>query len=388
MPTLYPHQQKAVDKLDSGKILVAGVGAGKTITAAAYYMKMEADADIIVITTAKVRDGLSWQRDFAKFAVGKKEGESVAGHLTVDSWNNIGEYEDRVGAFFIFDEQRLVGSGAWVKSFLKIAKKNRWILLTATPADNWLDYIPVFIATGHYKNKTEFLREHVQFSTYTRFPKVERYRNVARLVRIRNDIVVEMHFDRHTTRHQALVEVGYDAEVERQVVKDRWHPYEDRPIRDAGEMFIVVRKVVNSDPSRMVAVRHLVKKHPKLIIFYNFNYELEQLRSLRDVTTVAEWNGKNHDPIPETDEWVYLVQYTAGAEGWNCVETDATLFYSLHYSFKVWEQAHGRIDRINTPFKDLYYYALVSRSMIDKAILRALKVKKTFNLASFRRLVA
>ena len=383
-PKLFPYQEEAVGKLDSGKILVGGVGVGKTITAAAYYMRIEADADILVITTAKVRDGLSWQKAFASFGVGKKEGETVAGRLTVDSWNNIGKYTDLQGHFVIFDEQRLVGSGQWVKSFYKIAQKNRWILLTATPADSWLDYIPVFVANGHYKNKTEFLREHVQFSSYTRFPKVERYHHVARLVRIRNDLVVPMHVARHTTRHSKVVEVDHDAALLERVLRDRWNPWKKQPLKNAGELFMAMRRAVNSDASRLHAVRTLLEEHDRLIVFYNFTYELDSLRTLSDSVLVAEWNGSRHDEIPSGNRWVYLVQYAAGAEGWNCIETNATCFYSLHYSYKVWEQAHGRIDRVNTPYKDLYYYVLMSRSAIDRAIMQALNGKKNFNLGKFR----
>ena len=155
------------------------------------------------------------------------------------------------------------------------------------------------------------------------------------------------------------------------------------------ELFYVMRQVANSHPSRVKAVSDLLEKHPRLIVFYNFDYELEALRELavsladRSDTVVAEWNGHYHEEIPESDSWLYLVQYIAGAEGWNCTTTNAVCFYSLTYSYKLWEQAHGRIDRLNTPFKDLYYYTLRSRSPIDWAIWRSLKSKKSFQMSHF-----
>jgi hypothetical protein len=517
--SLYPHQQKAADELGNGKILVGGVGVGKSRTAGAYYMAKEAPRDVYVITTAKKRDELDWNDEFHRFGVSAERNPGFTGALVVDSWNNIGRYVDAEDSFFIFDEQRLVGSGAWTKSFLKIAKRNHWIMLSATPGDTWLDYIPVFVANGFYKNRTWFKREHVVYNTYSKFPKVDRYTGVNKLLKLRHSIQVEMPYVRHTTRHTHYIEVDHDKELMHRAMVDRWHVYEERPIRDVAELFSVMRKIVNSDPSRIEAVRWLMKKHPKLIIFYNFNYELDMLRELgnlaslvsgqadgsrstelssqpssgsmasstpssttstmtltsgsksnqktpndsskskevrpslpEDLTNlsltqtssthktmespraiatsltspsqtlgkssdrlrttsklsgvsdqssaslkplkcdtlrltstpetsfaVAEWNGHKHEPIPKTDSWVYLVQYVAGSEGWNCTETDATVMYSLTYSFKNWHQAYGRIDRINTPYTDLNYYVLRSKSAIDSAIMKSLKEKKNFN---------
>jgi superfamily II DNA or RNA helicase len=381
--TLHPHQQEALRQLKDGSILWGGVGTGKTIVALAYYeqeqLKRQGEAQrLVVITTAKKRDTLDWQTEAAKFAIGDAPHASWYGVMVVDSWNNLYKYTDVEDAFFIFDEQRLVGSGEWVKSFLKIARNNNWILLTATPGDTWLDYIPVFVANGFYKNRTAFKREHVVYSSYTKFPKVDRYLNVQKLVKHRHQILVRMPYEKQTTRHEIDVWVDHDPELLRRVEEDLWNPFKERPIRDVAEKFYVMRQVTNSDLSRLEALRGLLDKHRKLIVFYNFNYELAVLRSLKGELGYAEWNGHKHQEIPQDDRWVYVIQYSSGAEGWNCVETDAIAFWSLTYSYKLWEQAHGRIDRLNSPFFDLWYYTLRSRARIDEAILRALKTKKSF----------
>jgi hypothetical protein len=387
--SLYPHQREAVDALESGKILWGGVGTGKSRTAVAYYAEKQAPRDVYVITTAKKRDSLDWEKEFSGLGLSKYERSPVHNaKLFVDSWNNIAKYKNVRGAFFIFDEQRLVGSGAWTKAFEFIAKpqnNNTWILLSATPGDTWLDYMSVFIANGFYKNRSQFKREHVVYNTYSKFPKVERYIGVTKLKRLRAHLLVEMPFERHTTRVTQNIKVGYDQEKLNRVLKDRWNPYEDRPIRSLAEFFYVMRRVVYSDPSRLEAVRQHMRKHPRLIIFYNFDYELEILRKLSDEIPVSEWNGHNHDEVPEGDRWVYLVQYTAGAEGWNCTTTNATLFYSLTYSYKQWHQAHGRIDRLNTPYTLLHYYVLLAEVAIDRAVLAALREKHSFNEVKFTR---
>lgn len=388
---LRDYQQKAVNKMHNGCILNGGVGSGKSRTSLAYYFThmggelypyspMTNPKKLYIITTARKRDTLEWEQELIPFLMSKEENGVV-----IDSWNNIKKYADVEDAFFIFDEQRVVGSGAWVKAFLKICKSNKWILLSATPGDTWADYIPVFIANGFYKNKTEFIREHVIYSRFTKYPKIDRYINTRRLIRLRDRILVDMDFHRDTIPHHEDIYCNFDAMLYKKIGKDRWNPYKDEPIVNASELCYTWRKLVNSDESRQMALLEIFEKHPKLIVFYNFDYELDILKGLYygDDVEIGEWNGHKHQPIPETEKWIYLVQYTAGCEGWNCVKTDTIVFYSQNYSYKVLEQARGRIDRMNTPFINLYYYHLKSRSGIDLAISRALKNKKQFNERKF-----
>lgn len=376
---LRPHQTDAVSKLRSGKILWGGVGSGKSLVAAAYYLKEHSNLNVVVITTAKKRDSLDWNREFARLAVGTDADSTVAGVLVVDSWNNIHKYED-VDAFFILDEQRLVGRGGWVKSFLKIAKRNPWILLTATPGDSWIDYIPVFVANGFYRNRTEFKAKHVVYKSYSKFPAIDHYLDVGILLRFRQQILVKMPYEKLTTRHTVVIPVQHDETLMKRIVKDRWNPWRDKPIRSSTELFSLMRRVANEHPSRLDSLREKMEKHPRLVVFYNYNYELEMLRELIG-TPMAEWNGHKHEEIPDTERWIYLVQFTAGAEGWNCITTNATFFYSQNPSYKVTEQAYGRIDRLNTPFVNLFYYVPMSDAWIDKRLRTAFEEKRDFNMS-------
>lgn len=377
-PDLKPHQLAALNELENGSILWGGVGSGKSRVAMAYYMQENFDMNVYVITSAKKRDSKDWEGEAAKWVVGKDMSSTRAGALTVDSWNNIARYALVENGFFIFDEQRLVGKGKWVKAFLKIARHNRWILLSATPGDTWMDYIPVFVANGFYKNRTEFIQDHVVYTPHVKFPKVQRYLGEQKLERLRNQILVHMPYVKETRRFAKTVVVDYDKELMETVIKQRWHPYEERPIRDIGELCLVMRRVANSHPSRLKALRELLRQHDRLIVFYNHNHELETLRGLESLLPVAEWNGHRHQELPDTEKWAYLCQYAAASEAWNCITTDAMAFYSLTYSYKQWEQAHGRIDRMNTPYTNLYYYAFRSKAWIDQMIWSSLKAKKTF----------
>lgn len=374
-----PHQEEALDLLDNGRILYGGVGSGKSAVALAYYLKQESPKNVIVITTAKKRDSVEWQRDAAKFGIGTSVEATLGGVLTVDSWNNIGRYTDVQNAFFIFDEQRIVGHGAWVKSFIRIARGNRWILLSATPGDSWIEYAPVFIANGWYKNITDFKRQHVIYAPYVRYPQILRYIATDRLERLRAQILVEMPYEKHTNPIMNYLDVGFDSEKLKLVQEKRWHYEEDRPLVDIADLWRYMRRIVNTDQSRLETIRWLLTLHPKLIIFYNFNYELDILRQLGCSIEVAEWNGQRHEPLPNGDSWVYLVQYAAGSEGWNCTSTDAMAFYSQTYSYKMFRQSLGRNDRLNTPFTNLYYYVLKSGSIVDQRIGVAMEEKRDFN---------
>lgn len=398
-PFLYDYQFDAVDNMKNGCILNGGVGSGKSRTSLYYYFKeqggsinpdyipMKNPKDLYIITTARKRDTLEWEGELSHFLMSthQENNKLYNNKIVIDSWNNIKKYADVTNAFFIFDEQRVVGYGAWTKSFLKIAKFNDWILLSATPGDTWSDYIPVFIANGFYRNKTDFTREHVVYSRFSKFPKIDRYINTGRLIRLRNSILIDMDFSRKTIAHHEDVYVRYDTTKYKEVTRTRWDPYRDEPIQQASGLCYVLRRIVNESEYRQVALLELLEKTPRAIIFYNFDYELDILLHLHlgDDVEVAQWNGHKHQPVPDSEKWIYLVQYTAGAEGWNCIKTDTIIFFSQNYSYKIMQQASGRIDRLNTPFTDLYYYHLKSRSGIDLAISKALDAKKNFNEGKF-----
>lgn len=394
---LYEHQRSAVEALHSGAILCGGVGTGKSRTALAYYISKVCGIDLnakrydvssrnvplYVITTARKRDTLEWDEECSHFLLSRNSNGRKT--VVIDSWNNIKKYVDVTGAFFIFDEQRLVGTGAWVKAFLKISKFNEWILLTATPGDTWLDYAPVFIANGFYKNITEFRMRHVVYHRYSKFPKVERYIDEARLERYRKAITVQMEFKKPAVQHHEWIKVPYDEETYKAIEKNKWNIFKDEPITNKAELCYIMRKVVNSDSRRLKKLKDIFDKHGKLVVFYNFDYELEALRDFCETVGVeySEWNGHKHQDIPDSVKWIYLVQYSAGSEGWNCIVTDTMVFFSQNYSYRTSIQASGRIDRMNTKYTDLYYYHLYSDSSIDKSIKACLSKKKNFNEKNF-----
>lgn len=404
MAELTSDQWEAIDSMHNGCILCGDVGSGKSRTALGYYMfkvcrgsvplivddkkiryyeNMKNPRDLYIITTAKKRDSCEWETECYDYDLHDESVFPV--DFFVDSWNNIKKYKDVHGAFFIFDEQRVVGSGVWVKTFLNIARKNQWVLLSATPGDTWTDYIPVFVANGFYKNKTEFTSKHCIYRRFAKYPQIDRFIGIRELERNRDKILVPLKDRRHTHRNRIDILVSYDKGLYKTVWRDRWNPYDDEPIAETGKLCYLLRRVTNSSPERIAQVNEIMLKHPKVIIFYNHTYELEELINHFEKSDIlfSQWNGRRHETLPEGDYWAYLVQYRAGCEGWNCITTDTVIFYSQEYSYRITEQASGRIDRVNTPFKELYYYHIRSYAPIDMAIYKALSEKREFNERKF-----
>ena len=385
--------------MHNGCILCGGTGSGKSVTSLAYYFKgcggqviptigkMKNPKDLYVITTARKRDSGEWLGDMSHFLISPyEECTPYKMKVIIDSWNNIKKYDEVTNAFFIFDEQRVVGYGSWTKSFLKIAKNNEWILLSATPGDTYSDYMPVFIANGFYKNKTEFTREHCVYSRYSKFPQIERYINTGRLNRLRRIVLVDMPYEKPAEQHHFDIFCDYDKLAYKELCRTRFNIDTGEPIENASEFCYELRKICNSDISRINFVLDMHKKVDRIIIFYNFDYELEALLNAPydDGVVVAQWNGHIHEEVPrKCSRWIYLVQYAAGAEAWNCILTDTMIFYSQNYSYKMTTQAAGRIDRLTTPYSDLNYYHLKSKSGIDLAISKSLSEKKKFNETKF-----
>lgn len=399
-------QHECVQALRSGKVLAAGVGAGKSIMALYWYVTkcctvrtshnangelfqiMPGSPDLVIITTAKKRDNHEWDDELYRYALHQGENSKKMGrvHVTIDSWNNITKYVD-TSAVFIFDEQRAIGSGAWSKAFVRIARRNPWVMLSATPADTWSDWCPIFVADGFYRNRTEFFRRHAVYSRYTKYPRIDRWIDEDYLNRCRDRVLVTCEVPRETERVVHQLTCAYDKETVRKAMKTRWNPETEEPFLNATELCFYLRRVIDTDPTRLSYAAHVVRDHRKVIIFYTLRAELEQILKLEEVTGVPvyQYNGGRHDDLPQGNSWVYAVQFQAGSEGWNCTSCNTVLYWSLPYSYKQAEQAAGRIDRLDTSYKTLNYYIMRSFAPLDLGIIRALRNKENFNASGFLR---
>lgn len=373
MIVLDEKQEKALAELKpSGSILVGATGSGKSIVGLEWYRRKRSTLPLLVITTAKKKDSNEWIEEAAKLDIH---------NIEVVSWNTIQKYVSINNHVVIFDEHRAIGYGEWAKSFIAIAKNNDWIILTATPGDDWMDFAAVFIAEGFYRNRTAFLNAHVEWNPWVRYPKVLKWHNVWQLIEYRNLITTTLDYQRSALLHTFNIVTEYDKEAYTRALKTRWNPFNDEPIRNAAELCYCLRRISNETTSKLDILGEIFDAKKKLILFYNFKYELEMIRTWcsKNEILLREWNGEKHQDLPNGKSWIYAVQFIAGSEAWNCTSTDTLVFFSQNYSYRLMAQAAGRIDRRNTPYEHLYYYRLFTNSTIDNAINEALERKGKFN---------
>ena len=404
---LKPFQENCLERLSTGKVLAADTGAGKSIMSLAWYLSKECASDehslksgakawtlyhgspdLYIITTPKKRDSEEWESDLSKFNLVKGRNSKEMGEVNIfiDSWNNIKKYTEIKNSVFIFDEQRAVGSGTWAKSFVKIAKQNHWIMLSATPGDTWSDWCPLMIAKGYYPNRTAFFNKHAVYNPYVKYREIIRWDNTDELEYYRSKMLVTCRMEKKTTRHfeEVIADCSNKYEVKR-AYKERTNPKTGEPFKSASELCAYTRNIINTDPTRSAVGLKIIQMYDRIIIFYTLTDELEGIKWACNKAgrKMYFYNGEIHDQVPTGNNWAYIVQYTAGSEAWNCTTCNAMLFWDLTYSYKQFKQATGRIDRLNTPYSDLYYYAIRSYMPLDLAIRRALREKKDFNSRGF-----
>lgn len=372
--TFKDYQKRAINQMHNGCILCGGVGAGKSLTSLGYIDKVYPSGTVYIITPARKRNTGEWFDDIRKNDMDETR-------FVVDSWNNLSKYKDVKDAFFLFDEQKVSGKGTWAKSLIRIAKSNQWILLSATPGDTYDDYATVLIANGFVRNRTTWYDEYCVTKSQPFFHIVD-HKNKDVIDMMIRRIFIKMDYQSDKKRIERVIPIqARSAGEEKEILMTHKAPGAQMPFTTFAAAIAYVRMNCYDKSKKTEALRKIIEKHKKIIVFYNFLSEkLEIERAAIDANvTINFYNGQRHDPIPDTDEWVYGVQYNSGAEAWNCITTNAMVFYSPNYSYKTMEQAHGRIDRVNSPYECLYYYMLLNELNIDNKVMNALSSKKDFN---------
>lgn len=133
----------------------------------------------------------------------------------------------------------------------------------------------------------------------------------------------------------------------------------------------------------------LESTNDRMVIFYNFNAELEQLKVICEELDkpISQVNGsvKDLDNFENIDNTVLLVQYQAGAMGLNLQKANKIIYFSLTESSDLFEQSKKRIHRIGTT-QPCFYYILMCENSVEEDIYKSLLLKQDYNDALFKKL--
>ena len=124
----------------------------------------------------------------------------------------------------------------------------------------------------------------------------------------------------------------------------------------------------------------------RVIIFYNFNTELEALRKVLFDRTISIVNGQVKDlkAYENNDNSVTLIQYQAGAMGLNLQMANRIIYFSLPERSELFEQSKARICRIGQE-KQCYYHIMMCHKSVEEKIYECLLMRKDYTDELFRK---
>lgn len=124
----------------------------------------------------------------------------------------------------------------------------------------------------------------------------------------------------------------------------------------------------------------------RVIIFYNFNTELEALRKVLFDRPISIVNGQVKDlkAYENNDNSVTLIQYQAGAMGLNLQKANRIIYFSLPERSELFEQSKARICRIGQE-KQCYYHIMMCHKSVEEKIYECLLMRKDYTDELFRK---
>lgn len=119
----------------------------------------------------------------------------------------------------------------------------------------------------------------------------------------------------------------------------------------------------------------------RLIIFYNFNDELDILKGICEALErpYSQVNGSIKDLLAyeEFDDSISIIQYQAGAMGLNLQKCNKIIYFSLPERSELFEQSKKRIHRIGQS-QSCFYYVMMTKDTIEGTIYENLKMRRDY----------
>ena len=421
---LFDYQQQIVDeKYEDSKALFMQMGTGKTFVSMAFFEKSERAKLLVVCLATKVDD---WNRDLTdelgldevvSLNKGTKKNRELmedAQYLVISfesSWRLDKELVAWVDddTYIIVDEShKIKNPSSKVGKFMRKlgAKTDYKTILTGTPQSNgYIDYYNQFHFLGYLDmNQTNFKKRYaitqmMQYGAGPIFQEIIGYRNTEEL-----DEMIHNHsvfYDRKLDDEELPDEIPVyfpSYPKYRKISNDKVYEFKDGTLEiydTLGAGVMLQRQLASGyiskggntevlDKSKLDWMRDFLEGYDeRVVVFYNYNAELEQLKQLleRLDRPYSEYNGHRKDlrAFQESSEGVVLANYGSASTGINDFVIASTMvMYSLTTSYIDFEQAKKRIDRIGQTKKPLFYF-LIMKGTIDARVYHSLQEGKDFD---------
>lgn len=413
---LYKHQQEALQQTE-GRNRVAyfyDMGLGKTFIGSEKLKQLGAGTNLVICQKSKIRD---WLDHFIKYPEFVRVDLTVKGAVdTLLEWNReapiIGfiNYELawrrpellKLKDFtLMLDESSLIqnASAKQTKFILKLQPENV-ILLSGTPCSGKYENLWTQAhLLGWEIRKTTYEQQYINWTTLNLgkakvriVDKKNPYRNVERLKQKLRD---------HGALFKKTEEVLDLPEQEFMEIKcepvTQYKAFlRDKVITVEGKDLIGDTRLTERLYARMLcgqynrnkleALKDLVEStNDRLIIFYNFNGELERIKAVCKDRPLSMVNGSTKDltAYEEEPDSITLVQYQAGAKGLNLQKANRIIYFTPTEKCEDWMQSIKRIHRIGQRNRCMYY-KLIARGTIEEGIYRALDRGQDYTDELFR----
>lgn len=418
MIKLYLHQSKALAELKGLNkcALYWDMGLGKTFGGSEKMMQLGAKVNLVICQKSKIRDWIehfnTYYDNYIIYDGTKKEclhrfldypyDEKQVLVINYELAFRRPELAKLKDFTLMLDESSLIQNENSKRSkfILKKLQPKNVILLSGTPTGGKYERLwsQLHLLGWNIKKKT-FYNQYVDYHYEDNegFPLmiIDGYKNEERLKRkmrqhgchfLKTDEV----FDLPEQIHQTIgVQTTKDYRIFRKdcivntLVGDDYSEYIELIGDTTLTKMLYERQLCGQyNPAKLEAFRDLVEStNDRLIVFYNFNDELEKLSRIawENHRPVAVVNGKQKDLLPyeNAPDSITFIQYQAGAMGLNLQKANKIVYFTPPLSSELFEQSKKRIHRIGQE-KTCFYYYLTCKGSIEEKIYRTLAMRRDY----------
>lgn len=414
--TLFDYQKEAIENYKEKSFNLSDTGVGKTVMALGSFIESKCKKLLVICLAPKVvdfaEDGVLMNVDITPLNRGSKKNKELLAEsdkvaISFESVWRIPEFLKWVDedTFIIIDESHKVAntSSKVTKYVMKLSKKAKYTYLcTATPISNgkYEQYYPQLKMLGVYNGTKKeyynmFVDERMTRMGGSQFMQITGYRNIDLLENMVNQCSVNYKRDKPYLPEDYVYKTKKPAMFNK-LKKNRMYKTDNGEVIEldnSSKLFNALRcvshgfllginKQVSKEPFERLQAILETHNNERVVIFYNYNIELEMLKQLLSKLKrpTSEYNGARKDLKEFKGKYngVVLAHYKSASTGINdFVISNVMVFNSLPLSSIELTQSKGRIDRQGQGKKPMYYF-IIPDTPVEKKIFEQITNGKDF----------